>query len=302
MNITKLIKIAVIFLAFITCANTADTAKQPEVVQNESSIALNDITIVIPSCDKYADLWDGFFTQLFKHWPSLLTKNKHIPILFVTNKKAYTNPRVTNIQIPNEQSWSDNAIELMKHVKTKYIYILLEDYFITKFNEKRFAEIVNAIQKDNVSYVQIDSPHEIEPKRNPYAKLDGVFEKHKHEDFRTSLKSCIWKSEDFLHILRTKESAWDFESPGSVRSQGLKGKFLIVMNDMPLECLNMAHIGYLDSASLAAAEKLGIHLKSNSLERDSDHRIKIWFKQKLPGILYFDIIVPLKKLFKSIFS
>jgi len=66
------------------------------------------------------------FILLFKNWSSLKPGGKHqnIPIFLITNKKTFNDLRVQNIQFPNEISWSDDMIETLAKVKTKYVLYL----------------------------------------------------------------------------------------------------------------------------------------------------------------------------------
>lgn len=120
-----------------------------------SSPKFNDITIIVPSCDKYSCLWDPFITLLLHHWPSLNTVNKHIPIIFLSNKKPVSHGRVQNVMIPHETSWSSNMLIALDKVKTSKVLILLEDYFIIHLNEKRLFELVNVMDKEDIGYIQI---------------------------------------------------------------------------------------------------------------------------------------------------
>ena len=86
------------------------------------NIPFDDLSIVVFSCDKYQELWGGFFELLFKNWPSLKSTNSYIPIYLVSNSKRFDDPRVVTIKNENEKSWSDNALTVLATIKTKYVF------------------------------------------------------------------------------------------------------------------------------------------------------------------------------------
>jgi len=45
---------------------------------------VHDVAIVIPSCDKYGDLWPTLFQSINKFWPDL-----SFPIYLITNYLEY---------------------------------------------------------------------------------------------------------------------------------------------------------------------------------------------------------------------
>jgi hypothetical protein len=266
-----------------------------------ASPKFDDVTIIVQSCDKYEVLWKPFYQLLFKHWPSLLTENKDVPILMITNKKEYKDPRITNIKIENEISWSDNMLTVLQHVKTKFVIILLEDYYITHFDESRLNEIMNIMRHDNIAYVQLsvnDARYCTGPQ---YPGIEGVRYKGRYDNYAASLQACAWVTDDLRHILKPGEGIWLFERAASVRSQGLRSRFLSVTDNYPIMYLNMAHMGYLISQNLEKAKKMGLEFGENTLPLDSDHKFKVWWWSEFVPYTYNDILLPLFDRGKAFF-
>lgn len=252
----------------------------------------NDVTILVQSCDKYEVLWKPFYQLLFKNWPDLLTINKHIPIVMITNKKTYSDPRITNVQIPNEISWSDNMLEALKHVKTKYVIILLEDYYITHFDENRLDEILNIMRHDDIPYIQLSANDDRFCTGLDYPGVNGVRYKGRYDDFAASLQACVWVTDDLQHILKPGEGVWLFEKTATIRSQGLRGRFLSVTQDYPFVYMNMAHMGYLVQANLDTAKKMGLQFGKNTLPLDSDHKFRVWWRSQFAPFAYHQVLKP----------
>ena len=268
-------------------SNPSVTSETP-IIQN----SFEDLSIVVFSCDKYQELWAPFFELFFKQWPSLKTSNSQIPIYLVANSKKYDDPRVTTVNIQNEKSWSDNALTVLESVKTKYVLIVLEDYFFTRIDEKRLHEIFNFMKSEDVSYCQIGYNGTDIAVRKKAEVFPGVAEKDRFELWRTSLYSCIWRTKDMAHILRSGESIWEFEIAGTTRSQGLYGKFLTVFENQPVDYLNMVQQGYLNAENMKIVDGLGITFKRVKLELDSDHAFKLYF--------YYHIFNPTKDFIRNV--
>lgn len=270
---------------------------QEELSANESpsaNILFEDLSIVVFSCDKYQELWAPFFEMFFKSLPSLKTTNVHVPIYLVANSQKYNDARVTTINIQNEKSWSDNALTVLASVKTKYVWIILEDYFFTRIDEKRLYEVFNFIRSEDVAYCQLGYDCIDLATRRKKELFPGVAEKDRYELWRTSLYSCIWRAKDMAHILKSGESIWEFEIAGTIRSQGLYGKFLSVFENQPVEYLNMVQQGYLNSGNVKKIQEMGTTFNRMKLELDSDHTVKLF--------LYYRVFSPIKEFIRGVIN
>lgn len=277
-------KLIGLFLYFViqSCFAQETQAKDPH---------FEDISIIVFSCDKYQELWQPFFEMLFKQWPSLKTNNSQVPIYLVANSKKYNDSRITMVNIQNEKSWSDNALTVLALVNTKYVLILLEDYFFTRIDTKRLHDVLGFMKSEDVAYCQIGYNGTDINIRKKSEVFPGVAEKDRFELWRTSLYACIWRTKDMAHTLRPGEPIWDFEIAGTVRSQGLYGKFLTIFENQPVEYLNMVQQRYLNSANVKIVKDMGITFNRGNLELDSDHKIKLFF--------YYKVFTPFKESLKS---
>ena len=261
-----------------------------EIISTEN-IPFEDLSIVVFSCDKYQELWAPFFEMLFKSWPSLKTTNAQVPIYLVTNALKHDDSRIININNQNEKSWSDNALAVLAAVKTKYVLVLLEDYFFTRFDEKRLHDIFNFMKSQDVAYCQIGYNGTDIAIRKKAEVFPGVAEKDRYELWRTSLYACIWRTNDMAHTLKSGENIWEFEIAGTQRSQGLYGKFLTVFENQPVDYLNMAQQGYLNSKNVKIIQEMGINYKRVKLDFDSEHTVKLY--------LYYTVFGSIKEFVKG---
>lgn len=255
----------------------------------------SDLTIIVTSCDKYSNLWNPFFELLFKNWQGL--RESKMDILLISNKKQYPDNRITPVMIANEKSWSDNMLQALKKVKTKYVMILLEDYFITKFDEKRLAEVFAFMKSYNAAYVQIACEGLARGRRGKDEVSKGIATREKHEPWRTSLQACLWRVSELQFLLKDTESPWDFEKAASLRSEGCMTPFLVVFEDSPLDYLNMTQLGYLNVTNLETAKKMGVSVDTQGMKLDTD--IMGWFRCKFKPYVYWNFYKPFMDFFKN---
>ena len=186
----------------------------------------DNLTILISSCDKYSIFWPPFFTSLFKQWPSLLNTNKNVPIYLVANRKSYVDPRIETINIYNEVSWSDNMLHALEQVKTKYVLIALDDYWISQpVNEARLASLFQAMQQSNAAMLQISANDARYQKGRPHSSIKGLIYTNKYAQYKASLQMAIWDKEALKDLLKPNEDPWTFELAGTARSHGYPREF-----------------------------------------------------------------------------
>ncbi len=237
-------------------------------VVNNSPNILHDLSIIIPSCDKYSELWEPNLKFLLKSWPNIQNKHAFIPIYLMSNFKEYKDPRVINIRLGEDISWSDNFIKALDSVKTKYLLIILEDYIIDKpVNEERLIQIMHLMESTEAAYAELSlDPALAGGIEEP--KLPGIVVKSRVAESRTSLQASLWNVNDLKKILEPNESAWDFEIISSIRSRLLTNKFYLVTKDPVFQYLNAAEKGKLRRSVINYINKQNISFAPVSLPID----------------------------------
>ena len=251
----------------------------------------NKFVILVVSCDKYSDLWNPFFKSFFRFWPDC-----PFDIYLLSNHKYANIPKVKSLLIGSDISWSDNLYKGVKKLKEDYIFLFLEDLFLIDFVEtNKVFKIFNWILKSNANYVRI----------NPFAvKADKKFNElvgivSKGTIYRTSTVLSVWKKDILLNLLKTGESAWDFEIYGSLRSDKYEnyystwGKYFSFMNGVIK--------GKWRRSSVKMLKSLGIEIDLNKREI-MNLKEAIYFYFYLRRSRMFEILVPPKyrRKFKKI--
>jgi hypothetical protein len=165
--------------------------------------------VLVPSCDGYSDLWKPFFSLFWKFWPDC-----PLPVYLLSNFTSIADTRVRKLPVGQDVSWSDNLAKALGRLNYEYIFLFLDDLFLTRhINTKKVLDILDWAARSQVNCLRF----------NPSPKADCLYDDtvgivSPGALYRASTVMSVWKKEVLLNLLRPGESAWDFEIKGSIRS------------------------------------------------------------------------------------
>lgn len=165
---------------------------------------VNNLSIIISSCDKYSDLWEANLFLLRKYWVGDLP-----PIYLVTDKYTdYHNNDVTVLTYDG-----DMPIRLKKacqEIQTQYVLITLDDYYlIDNVYTDNIKTIVDWEDSNTVDYLQLY--HRRYDKKKYYTEIgvNSVIDLTKK--YAISLYPAIWNKRFFVYCVDENETPWQFE-------------------------------------------------------------------------------------------
>lgn len=173
--------------------------------------SIHKVAIVVPSCDKYSDLWGALFQTLRRQW-------KYCPfqIYLLTNHIDYIDDGVATVKIGDDQSWSANLIRALKLIPQDYVFLFIDDLFLSSsVDEKRVRNLVERCVSQNWDYLRLN------PTPGPArAQLidSSVGQILPGDLYRPSTVLSIWRKDVLLDVLDPNESAWEFEVYGGART------------------------------------------------------------------------------------
>jgi len=172
---------------------------------------LNNIGIVVLSCDKYYDLWNPFFYFFEKYWADC-----PYPIYLATNSRIYLRNNIKQIHSNKFTTWSDETFTILEKYPHDYLIYFQDDYLLTK---KVDTSIIDSLFKKmilyNADYLRLF------PLPGPDHSFKNETEIgiiNKNAPYRTSTQCAIWKKNTFLSLLQKCETNWDFEINSPSRS------------------------------------------------------------------------------------
>ncbi|HLD95833.1 MAG TPA: hypothetical protein VI959_04265 [Alphaproteobacteria bacterium] len=241
-------------------------------VPRSSTPRFQDLTILVPSCDRYSELWEPFFSILFDQWKSLKGLNEDLPILLISNHLDYWDQRVETLRLGKELSWSQNMIEALKKVKTSFVLIILEDYFLTKVDEPLLYDAIEKVMKqEGAGYIQVACGDDrFTPKTHARSDIKGLYLKPQNAKYRPSLQACLFNKEVLLKLLNPTENPWQFEVVGSKRSEQFTEKFYSFLENPPLEYVNACYQGHVMGPAFEYVKKYGLTLDPKKLKKQED--------------------------------
>ncbi len=158
---------------------------------------------VISSCDAYSDLWPVFFHFFFKHWPA-----SPFPVYLITNRRQYKDPRVINVPVGEDKSWSDNLIIALKSIPEENLFVWLDDFLVDRdIDSSAMTSCIEQLDQIGGKYLGVDQFGDLgTPVQNTWLRqIEGG-------NLRAGLNLSLWKKTFLNQILEPGCSIWAAES------------------------------------------------------------------------------------------
>lgn len=169
-------------------------------------------TVVVNSCDKYEEAWYPFFELIKKYWP-----NREMNIVLNTEKKQYRHEGldILCINTKENESWSARLISVLSQIETKYVILLLEDFFLRSYvKEQEVLRCIEYMEQDSqiaVFYFKHITGHDTASKYSGYNEMDL------DKKYILNCQAAVWSRDALLGLLEPSESPWDLEERAHLR-------------------------------------------------------------------------------------
>jgi hypothetical protein len=219
--------------------------------------------LLIVSCDSYRDLWEPFFTLLFRYWPDC-----PFPVFLGSNHAVYPDRRVLAFTVGDDLDWSSNLIQMLEMLPAAGVLLLQEDFLIDRpVQTERISQLIGYAEAQQAACLRlmpIPGPDEMCADQPELGVIRIGAE------YRVSLQAAWWRKESLAATLRAGESPWQFERLGSRRSDELSAPFLCLRTgvDYPLDYYTTAVFrGYWErgAVDLCRREKIPVDLRRRSV-------------------------------------
>lgn len=175
------------------------------------STITQDVSVLINSCDKYADVWSVFFPLFWKYWPDC-----PYPVYLGANTRTWPDERVRVIQAGPDASWAETTLKMVAGVPTPYILWFLDDFLIWKHVDTPTVQSLFVEMKQlNADYLRLRPL----PRPDwPVPGHPGIGQIRPGASYRCALEIAFWRREVLMDLLVPGETPWDMEKAGSRRS------------------------------------------------------------------------------------
>lgn len=164
-----------------------------------------DISLLILSCDAFSDIWDANFTLLEQNFG-----NRNMETYLVSDKENHKIMRenIHFIFVGEQKEFSCRIKEALKHVKTKYVLVVLDDYLLTKpINCNSLNKIIEIVKLENYDYFRLfNTP--AGKKKTKYYKIKTL---HPLDVYDVNLYPGIWKVSVLKDMVKEKRNPWQLE-------------------------------------------------------------------------------------------
>lgn len=178
---------------------------------------MNNLTLLVGTCDDYSFLWKNFIKLCNKYWEPECKK------MIVSEELKHDYHSYEFITPGNNINWSDRMIHAINQIKTDFIFFVLEDYFLKeKISNQSIIESINFLEKENANKLVFTTI--------PFGfyKLfhikDDLYKMQDDSDYLTSVQPAIWRKSFLLKCLQKNWNPWEFEIYGTnlIRNQDNK--------------------------------------------------------------------------------
>lgn len=181
---------------------------------------MEKVTVLVNSCDLYIDTWNPQIELWYIQWPDCPYN-----IVINTETKEYHNekfPLVSTFCSGEGLTWSQRFRKVVSHIDTEFILFTIDDYFIQKpVNTEVFEYAVNLMgQNKNIGMICLAGTNKQGIKTDAYEDdyfWSRVIDKHNLIWCRT----CLYRKDYLLKLIRDHETIWEFESFCSYRAKRL---------------------------------------------------------------------------------
>ncbi len=147
---------------------------------------LQDLRIVVSSCDLYCDMWPLYFHFLDKYW-----KDAPTPIYLISNHLSYDDPRVVTVKVGDDKSWTDGIARAMPEIPAEYVLFMLDDFMLTEAPDfERLARVATELKDNGGDWVCL-RPKAEPPEDTPDALISPLTDAAQSAGFHAG----IWRTQ-----------------------------------------------------------------------------------------------------------
>lgn len=185
-------------------------------------------SILILSCDKNKKLLEFFLEQFDINWKEC---KYDIYISLEEIKQVNYDKKINIINYNKNRNWSERVKYSLQKINTKNVLIILDDFIIEeKVNSIEIEKLNNLMCKDK-TIANIILTNIIGKNENNNLLMSKYIGRNRYGKYKTALQCGIWDREVLINLLKDKESPWEFEIFGNIRSFLIDKKFYALNND-----------------------------------------------------------------------
>jgi hypothetical protein len=195
---------------------------------------MDDVTILVSTCDGYHAAWVPFCHGMAKYWP-----DRPWPLRFTTN--FLDPPCGTAIRTGVDEGWGQMMLKGLEAVGSPVILLMMEDAWLCDMvDTASLGEFADILSRGEADHIRLCPPgQEGRPPKNDFHSDPRLFVFADDETYRTSLHAAFWRVDALKALISPGDGPWRFELSGNARTRG-SDRFLCVKE---MRCLRYVTSG-----------------------------------------------------------
>ena len=211
----------------------------------------SDCTILVASCDAYADVLAHFETFFAKFWPDC----PFAAVLVTETERSSNGIFSRQVACGRGMSWSAMLVKALDTIHTPFVVLMMDDYFLSeKVDTAHFLRRLDDAKRLNAASLRLI------PSPATYRSIDETFGVYApNTAYCVSCQVSIWARDFIRGIASATTSAWEFERRGSFMCGGEKRPFLVTRKkEFPF--IDAVHKGCWEKFAVGLCAKNGVAL------------------------------------------
>ncbi len=177
----------------------------------------NDITVLVNSCDSYEDTWYPFFKLFHTYW-----ENCPYRIVLNTESKCFAYDGLTidcfRLYKNCPPAYGERMLEHLKRINTKYILVLIDDFFIQEKVDVAEIERCRGWMEENENIACFSFSPVRDEHNTPSGKYAGYEKRPTVGTYKINFQAALWRTDKFMESWKPHESPWEWEKCATFRS------------------------------------------------------------------------------------
>jgi len=184
---------------------------------------MDDVALLVMSCDKYSSAWYPFFELIKKYWP------EHPQKVYLSSETRGYACQGIDIRVINSRKvepWSKRLCDVLETIEEDYIIFSLEDFFLLgNVDNSKILQCLDWMRNDKTLAECRLSTFETITAGEIYKGSEFRVCPPEH-GYRVDTQFAIWRKSVLISILNPTETPWQFEGRASDRSRTMTEKLL----------------------------------------------------------------------------
>ena len=164
---------------------------------------MNDISVLIYSCDYYSDIWEPFFTLFFRYWDCPYS-------VYLTTETCECNINGVITLNTIGDKWTDRIRKAVEQIPTKYIIGMCEDMFLRKPVRQNIIDGCLWEMEKNPNIVNFNFEKSHSPTED--CEYWNFGRKVCQYDYQKSCQPTLWRKKKLLELLDVSLDPWEWET------------------------------------------------------------------------------------------